>query len=641
MSKFELQFAKAWSELPVACPVVLPWETSCWKQIVGRKSLVETKSTSFKRPLPPPVFHVSSPVEQLEPSKRQKPQSGNATSWQQIVKSSIEESWTEMRDAQFQTALRRWLDVIMQLPDTCLVVVQLKQLKDVSSQLRMMRDLFVKKAPQTLLKRCHSFLRFVQYLKDAGETFPGTENGLYAFLCNLRESGAPTSNMQSIMQSLNFAQHVIGLPELMPLTLSKRCLGSVGKRNEGPKRQASPFKLVEILSLHEVLHDSSEGLWTRVFVGTVLMAIYSRSRWTDMQHAEHLELDVDMFGDVAFAELKITNHKCQESTAFRNIFLCAVAPGLGVSEQPWIAEWVNVRNLLGINFSAGHPTLPAPDSEGSPTRRPLGTDEMKRWVSLVLESKGHSLVDRRLTSHSCKCTVLSWLAKHGNEWTDRMALGGHVSFMKSTVIYSRDAMARPLRVLEALLSEIRMKHFLPDETRSGRFRRTSQHEFGDLRNSELDPSGEINPHEWTVVRPSLSDGSHPTTSCRPTMEQLAPVTACADVVEIASSDDGEIKCEQSDTSDGSDALTTSSSEDEAGASYTGAARPMRLPTVPDSLKLVQHVKYKTLHWMEAQNFRIMLCGRTAIEGRYETATAARLDTPCCHTCWRHKSEYEC
>ena len=162
-----------------------------------------------------------------------------------------------------------------------------------------------------------------------------------------------------------------------------------------------------------------------------------------------------------------------------------------------------------------------------------------------------------------------------------------------------------------------------------------------MRNSELDPSGEINPHEWTVVRPSLSDGSHPTTSCRPTMEQLAPVTACADVVEIASSDDGEIKCEQSDTSDGSDALTTSSSEDEAGASYTGAARPMRLPTVPDSLKLVQHVKYRTLHLMEAQNFRIMLCGRTAIEGRYETATAARFDTPCCHTCWRHKSEYEC
>jgi hypothetical protein len=142
-----------------------------------------------------------------------------------------------------------------------------------------------------------------------------------------------------------------------------------------------------------------------------------------------------------------------------------------------------------------------------------------------------------------------------------MALGGHVSFMKSTVIYSRDVMARPLRVLEALLLEIRMKHFLPDETRSGRFRRTSQPAFGDLHNSELNSSGEINPHESTVERPSFSDGSLPTTSHRPTMEHLAPATACADVVEIASSDDGEVKCEQSDTSDGSDALTTSSSEE--------------------------------------------------------------------------------
>ena len=151
---------------------------------------------------------------------------------------------------------------------------------------------------------------------------------------------------------------------------------------------------------------------------------------------------------------------------------------------------------------------------------------MKRWVRLVLESKGHSIVDRRLTSHSCKCTVLSWLAKHGDEWTDRMALGGHVSFMKSTVIHSRDVMARPLRVLEALLLEIRMKHFLPDETRSGRFRRTSQPAFGDLHNSELNSSGEINPHESTVERPSFSDGSLPTTSHRPTMEHLAPATAC-------------------------------------------------------------------------------------------------------------------
>ena len=46
---------------------------------------------------------------------------------------------------------------------------------------------------------------------------------------------------------------------------------------------------------------------------------------TDTQHAESLKINVDMFGDAAYAKLKIANHK---STAFRNIFVCAVAPGL-------------------------------------------------------------------------------------------------------------------------------------------------------------------------------------------------------------------------------------------------------------------------------------------------------------------------
>ena len=54
-----------------------------------------------------------------------------------------------------------------------------------------------------------------------------------------------------------------------------------------------------------------------------------------------------------------------------------------------------------------------------------------------------------------------------------MALGGHVSFMKSAIVYSRDAMARPIRVMEKLLQDIRLGRFCPDESRSGRFKDTS------------------------------------------------------------------------------------------------------------------------------------------------------------------------
>ena len=114
-----------------------------------------------------------------------------------------------------------------------------------------------------------------------------------------------------------------------------------------------------------------------------------------------------------------------------------------------------------------------------------------------------------------------------------------------------------------------------------------------------------------------------------------------EVVDLEADCNSEVKLEDQESSNSdSDAPTTSSSEDEEGAQCTGAARPMRLPTIPDTLKLLQHVKYKTLHLMEKQNFRIMLCGRTATEGRYEGASVARFDTPCCHWCWKHKKDYE-
>ena len=622
MKGSQLIFSKSWSELPAEPAVTLPWESGCWRHIIGGKSLFNLKPATMKRPMPPPLFYESPATAQLPPEKKQRAQSVVATSWKQVVKSGVEDSWTEMRDSQFQIALKRWLDVLLQLPDSCSVVVQLRQVGDVSHQLRMLRDIFCRKAPQTLLKRCHSFLRFVHHLKLTGKSFPGSESDLYAYLCHLRDSGAATSNLQSIVQALNFAQHVVGLQELMTITMSRRCIGAVGTKNSGPKRQAHPFKVAEVMALHSALHDTFEDPWTRVFAGTVLFAIYSRSRWMDMQHAEFMEVDSDMTGAVSFVELHISVHKCQESTAFRNTFLTAVSPNYGVTNEPWIQVWLDIRQQLGINLSSGLPTLPAPNSEGAATKRPLGTDEMKQWLHMVLAAKGICLDGRRLTSHSCKCTVLSWLAKRGDDWADRMALGGHVSFMKSAIVYSRDAMARPLRLLESLLLDIRVGRFAPDETRSGRFKDISSdvaaHCMQSNEVSFQDGAGDLFSHH---VEPSLS---------------VPP-----EVVDLEADCNSEVKLEDQESSNSdSDAPTTSSSEDEEGAQYTGAARSMRLPTIPDTLKLIQHVKYKTLHLMEKQNFRIMLCGRTATEGRYEGASVARFDTPCCHWCWKHKKDYE-
>ena len=260
---------------------------------------------------------------------------------------------------------------------------------------------------------------------------------------------------------------------------------------------------------------------------------------------------------------------------------------------------MDVRKLLNVDMTKGFPTMPAPNSEAKPTKRPIGTDEMKKWLHLVLSQRGHDIGDRKLTSHSCKCTALSWLSKHGDDWADRMALGGHVSFMKSAIVYSRDAMACPLRILETLLSEVRMGIFCPDDARSGRFRTASS------QSGRAESAGrEVIDDGWTLLGPyagsSLASNSEQTST----------------VVDLVESDMDETKIEEEQGESESDAMTTSSSEDEVGAGMTGAARPMKLPTIPDELKLIQHTKYKTLHLVEKQNCRVMLCGRMVVDGRY-------------------------
>ena len=72
-----------------------------------------------------------------------------------------------------------------------------------------------------------------------------------------------------------------------------------------------------------------------------------------------------------------------------------------------------------------------------------------------------------MTSHSLKCTVLSWLAKAGTEPHHRLVLGHHSTQKGSLETYSRDMLAAPLRAMEDVLRRIRVGALHPDMTRSG------------------------------------------------------------------------------------------------------------------------------------------------------------------------------
>ena len=112
-----------------------------------------------------------------------------------------------------------------------------------------------------------------------------------------------------------------------------------------------------------------------------------------------MSLDYDQFGNIAYADFKIADHKTKHSTAFKNCFLHACAPASGILDDDWIGHWMRVRAVLGVTFDKGHPTMPAPLDGGGISIRPLSSEEMKQWTHLLLRSCDNDIGDRRLTSH--------------------------------------------------------------------------------------------------------------------------------------------------------------------------------------------------------------------------------------------------
>jgi hypothetical protein len=460
--RFEEVFNHALANSSFSNDLHFPWEVGFWKRFLDSDDQTDPFVMAQ-----PPLFAEEISVE--KPAKRSKLQHEQQSSWRDCVRVDVKQNWSEKRDADFQAALKRWLHALIDLPTSITVTGLLHERTSVDARLRMLRDLFWKKSPHTLKKRIHSLLRYLSFLQEHLVPFPGTEPMLYDFLQKERQTGDPTSRLQSVMQSLSFVEHVLGMGEVNVLTRSKRCMGASSDLSNGPLKQADPFLVDHVKLFHQVLGDVDADVWNRFFCGCLLAMIYSRSRWNDLQQAEDVSLDRYEDGHGAYLEFKIAVRKCRHSSVFRNTFLPAVAPGWGVVHDDWSSTWWALRESLGIDGKSGHPTMPAPDDLGRPTVRPLATDEMKSWVRLILQLHGVDAGDRQYTSHSCKPTALSWTAKYGISWEDRCVLGGHVAHLKSPIVYSRDALARRLYALQTVLVAIRNQEFFPDCTRSGRF----------------------------------------------------------------------------------------------------------------------------------------------------------------------------
>lgn len=610
----EVVVDSAWTSLS-SKPLKQFWENDFWHNMMSDDvSPLDILTSGLKRPMP--VQHPELVQGEPEVAEASKPKilKKAAAEFMACVKDVIPQNWKEERDSLHQVAIFRWHSLLLSWHDDVDVVRALHLRPDKQSQLQVIVDIFYNKAPSTLMKRVRGLSRVTNYCLDRGISFPCTEEQMYAFLCEERESGAAPSRMKSVLEACVFARHVLGVSQLDPIINSRKCSGTTAADINKVVQQSTPLTVDQLKRLHQVLSCDPE-LWNRAFAGMCLFCVYGRSRWNDSQHSQRLFEDRDLSGTLAFLEAHTAVHKTARALQLRHVFLPLVSPATGVTSEVWAEQWLACRKTLDIEDLSIFPLMPAPSASGEATVRALSSSEAGLWLRMLLNNPQTVDPSLKITSHSLKSTCLSYLAKRGVGFEDRLALGYHTSSIRMALTYSRDGASRPLAVLCAMLQEIRHGIYKPDVTRSGRLE----------REAPLDSSNLFSGERSTVSQQAVGSS---------VKIDLTEEVGGAEIdgksnlpnLESVADDDEELGHVTTDSS--------STSEVETVVKPKAYHLPV---TIPEGTEGWQHSKLRTLHLAWEGHTKSFLCGRMVGKFHQKVSfTRFPFDTPKCRQCFHSK-----
>ena len=611
----EMVVQSAWQTLTNR-ELELPWDGGFWNSFLDPTvSAMDLFTRGMKRPMPFHFEHsqgsaASSAVE----SRVITNQVTEVKSFLQHIRDVPIRTWREEREATWEVAVRRWVALLDQwIPADTPLLVALQNQETFVAKAQILVDVFYNKAPQTLMKRVNSLSKLCGSLHEQGVNFPCTEEQFYRFLKSEVNLKAPASRLKAYFESIVFSRYVVGVESLQNIVSSRRCLGAALKTALTCPRQATPFTVEQLCKLHEILRTGEE-LWDRAMCGMILFCTYGRSRWSDSQHAEGLLQDRDAEGTLHFLEIKSAVHKTARALHLRHMFLPVAAPAMGVTSDRWGEQWLKVRHMLGIESLSTYPLMPAPDSNLEPTERPVSTSEAKRWIQYLL---GDELIKAgtRLTSHSCKCTCLSFMAKRGASYEDRLVLGYHTNKLRVAMTYSRDSAARPLALLQQVLEEIRKGIFEPDCTRSGRLKSGAKPLSGEMQGSGVIPEVDLEmSHDLSEDGPtfvSMPEPDHPA--------EREQVDCVADVQDL-------------------EGHATTDSSDSSGADLPAWAPVVGhyVVTIPENKQLWMNSNTKMFHLSHRDHVKVLLCGRRITASFKKHDEQIRFDSAKCRQCFRLK-----
>ena len=138
-----------------------------------------------------------------------------------------------------------------------------------------------------------------------------------------------------------------------------------------------------------------------------------------------------------------------------------------LSWVPWAAEWYRLRTAAGLDTARTSRPVPRPYRSGGFTETRLPTAGVATWLQKIITQLSYGADLPPLGTHSGETTLLSWKAKVGLTHSTRKLLRGHTEGKYGfLLLYSRDALADPMRQLDALVHLVQQEGFDPDCTRS-------------------------------------------------------------------------------------------------------------------------------------------------------------------------------
>ncbi len=293
-----------------------------------------------------------------------------------------------------------------------------------------------------------------------------TESLLYQYACHVRGCSAAATTGKSFLESLNFFAGLVGFKAFtLSESVSARVKGVIHTMQirKEPLKQARPLLVKEVVALEELVIDTTVPVLS-VMAGFFLFCVLNCCRFSDARWAERMGLDST--GKVFVLQSGTQKHKTATTADKLTTILPLVCLGHAFCKTSWAGSWLMLLQSMGWGENRNY-LLPAySEQKGGWLDRRMTSGEASLWLIECLGHQGIEVFDEpKLPSmHSCKTTVLSWMAKDGGfSISERQVMGHHLDKPSvSALTYGRQNFIPILIKTRKMLDRIAAKIFLPD-----------------------------------------------------------------------------------------------------------------------------------------------------------------------------------